>query len=164
MSTRSHRPHGKKVRPPDGLVFHRHECRTLTFHTGLLHSLLGIDSREQLFSYPGVGQSWEGHVIEQLLSSLTNLGKPYDAFHARFANGREIDLVVQCESRLWAIAIRLTSNPSVEEYRLAVETSKLLGATNTLLICRTANLAASRTNAVCDLAAAIRFLLDGRVI
>ncbi len=131
--------------------------------TGLLHLLLGIDNREQLFSYPSVGQSWEGHVIEQLLSSLANLGRSFDAFHARFANGREIDLLVQCDSRLWAIEIKLTTSPSVDEFRLAVENSELLGATNTLLICRTAHIAANKTSAVCDLATAMRFLLEGRV-
>ncbi|MYD80339.1 MAG: ATP-binding protein [Gammaproteobacteria bacterium] len=131
--------------------------------SGLLHSLLGIDNTEHLFSYPSVGQSWEAHVIEQLLSSLTNLGRSFDAFHVRFANGREIDLLVQFNSRLWAIEIKLTTNPTVDEFRLAVENSEMLGATNTLLICRTTNIVANKTSAVCDLATATRFLLEGSV-
>lgn len=131
--------------------------------SGLLHSLLGIDNSEHLFSYPSVGQSWEAHVIQQLLSSLTNLGKSFDAFHVRFANGREIDLLVHFNARLWAIEIKLTTNPTVDEFRLAVENSEMLGATNTLLICHTANIVANKTNAVCDLATATRFLLEGNV-
>jgi len=39
--------------------------------SGLLHQLLGIDSRKSLFSHPKVGASWEGFVIEQLLQTIS---------------------------------------------------------------------------------------------
>lgn len=38
--------------------------------TGLLHTLLGIKSRTGLESHPKVGASWEGFMIEQLLSQF----------------------------------------------------------------------------------------------
>ena len=38
--------------------------------SGLVHALLGIASLEQLAGHPVVGESWEGHVIETLVSVL----------------------------------------------------------------------------------------------
>ncbi len=36
--------------------------------SGLLHCMLGIKDREDLFGYPNAGASWEGWAIEQVLS------------------------------------------------------------------------------------------------
>ncbi len=36
--------------------------------SGLLHSLLGLDDRDALYGHPVVGGSWEGFVVETLLS------------------------------------------------------------------------------------------------
>ena len=72
--------------------------------SGLVHALLGIASLEQLAGHPVVGESWEGHVIETLLSVLPPLATP---FFYRTSAGAEIDLVIQQnDGALWAIEIK----------------------------------------------------------
>ena len=72
--------------------------------SGLVHALLGIVSLEQLAGHPVVGQSWEGYVIETLLSVLPPLATP---FFYRTSAGAEIDLVVEhSDGRLWAIEVK----------------------------------------------------------
>ena len=60
--------------------------------SGLVHALLGIETLDQLAGHPVVGMSWEGFVLETLLSVL-----PWRAsvFFYRTAAGAEIDLVLE---------------------------------------------------------------------
>ena len=72
--------------------------------SGLVHALLGITSLEQLAGHPVVGESWEGHVIETLVSVLPPRATPY--FY-RTSAGAEIDLVIEHdEGTCWAIEIK----------------------------------------------------------
>ena len=72
--------------------------------SGLLHALLGLGSLEQLAGHPAVGASWEGHVVETLLSVLPPLAR---ASFYRTAAGAEIDLVIEHPGGgLWAIEIK----------------------------------------------------------
>ena len=58
--------------------------------SGLLHSLLGISTREELLRHPLASASWEGFVIEQLLGGLGALGFAVEPFfaHQRWARDR----------------------------------------------------------------------------
>jgi len=38
--------------------------------SGVLHALLDIDGYDNLLAHPIAGGSWEGHVIEQLLTAM----------------------------------------------------------------------------------------------
>lgn len=72
--------------------------------SGVLHALLGIADQVQLAGHPVSGLSWEGFVLENLLSVL-----PWrsNAFFYRTAKGVEIDLLVEHADRsLWAIEIK----------------------------------------------------------
>ena len=72
--------------------------------SGLAHALLGIGTLEQLAGHPVVGVSWEGHVIETLLSVLPPLAAPY--FY-RTSAGAEIDLVIEfAGGDRWAIEVK----------------------------------------------------------
>lgn len=59
--------------------------------TGLLHALLGLNSRDQLLGHPVRGTSWEILVIEQMASCLP-LG--WDLGFWRTSGGSEIDLLL----------------------------------------------------------------------
>jgi predicted AAA+ superfamily ATPase len=79
--------------------------------SGLLHALLEIGTIEQLVKHPVIGTSWEGFVIETLLSVL-----PWraNAFFYRTARGAEIDLIIEFGDRsLWAIEIKRSAGPQV---------------------------------------------------
>ena len=73
--------------------------------SGLLHALLGIGDYNSLCGHPVVGTSWEGFVIENLLSDL-----PYrtQSNFYRTAAGAEVDLVLEFPGRseIWAIEIK----------------------------------------------------------
>lgn len=77
--------------------------------SGIVHQLLGISDTEELLSHPVVGMSWEGFVIENLLSSAP---RNVEAFYYRTSTGVEIDLLLQFPGReLWAIEIKRSSAP-----------------------------------------------------
>ena len=79
--------------------------------SGLVHALLGIRTQEELLGHPVVGPSWEGMVIENILTSLPEIARPW--FY-RTAVGAEIDLVLQLGPKnTWAIEVkRSISNPA----------------------------------------------------
>ncbi|MCY3556968.1 MAG: ATP-binding protein [Gemmatimonadetes bacterium] len=56
--------------------------------SGLLHALLGIRSERDLMSHPKSGASWEGYVVEEVLSAF----KPDEACFWATHNGAELDL------------------------------------------------------------------------
>jgi predicted AAA+ superfamily ATPase len=78
--------------------------------SGLVHALLGIRTQEDLFGHPIVGPSWEGMLIENILSSLPATVR---SWFYRTSAGAEIDLVLEFGPKnLWAIEIkRSISNP-----------------------------------------------------
>ena len=80
--------------------------KTYVRDSGLLHVLLGIRSYEELLGHPVVGMSWEGFVIESVLSVAPREVKPY--FY-RTAAGSEIDLLLDFggSKGIWAIEIKL---------------------------------------------------------
>ena len=72
--------------------------------SGLLHALLGITSLDQLAGHPVIGASWEGHVIETLVSALPPRATP---FFYRTSAGAEIDLVIEhTDGSRWAIEVK----------------------------------------------------------
>ena len=79
--------------------------------SGLLHALLGIRSMEELLGHPVVGPSWEGMLIENILSALPVTART--SFY-RTSAGAEIDLVIEFSAKeRWAIEIkRSLGNPA----------------------------------------------------
>jgi predicted AAA+ superfamily ATPase len=74
--------------------------------SGILHLLLGIKNLEMLFGHPVFGASWEGLVIEQLLSAINVPANFY-----RTAKGEEIDLVLEINGSVIAIECKASSSP-----------------------------------------------------
>lgn len=83
--------------------------------SGILHSLLGIGSREDLRGHPAVEASWKGFVIENL---LVNAPRNMTAtFYRAAAGGAEIDLVLDLHGlhRPWAVEISRSDRPEPSE-------------------------------------------------
>ena len=80
--------------------------------SGLVHALLGIADDNALAGHPVVGASWEGFVIENLLSVAPPRTR---ASFYRTAAGAEIDLVLELPGNrgLWAIEIKRALAPSL---------------------------------------------------
>lgn len=84
--------------------------KVLLRDSGLLHALLGLESYEALLGHPSAGASWEGFVIEQLLSQLPSSWEP---FFYRTSAGAEVDLVLVTpgRERVVAVEIKLSAAP-----------------------------------------------------
>ncbi len=81
--------------------------------SGILHSLLGLDDLNAVLGHPVVGGSWEGFVIETLVSAAPERA---NAWFYRTAAGAEIDLVMELPGgELWAIEIKRSSAPKIEK-------------------------------------------------
>ncbi len=79
--------------------------------SGIVHTLLNISTLNELIGHPVCGGSWEGMVIENILSACAPHVRPY--FY-RSSQGAEIDLVLETGTRKpWAIEIKRSSAPSV---------------------------------------------------
>jgi predicted AAA+ superfamily ATPase len=80
--------------------------------SGILHTLLNINTIDDLLSHPVVGKSWEGFCISNILSFLP-MGS--ESYFYRTARGAEIDLVIKhTDGRLIAIEIKQSSDPKLE--------------------------------------------------
>lgn len=77
--------------------------------TGVLHSLLGLQTFDDILSHPVAGPSWEGFVVENLLAAA-----PFgtDAWFYRTQAGAEIDLLLLLpDQRLWAVEVKRSGAP-----------------------------------------------------
>ncbi|MCF8367773.1 MAG: ATP-binding protein [Bacteroidales bacterium] len=79
--------------------------------TGILHKLLSIDSLEDLYAHPGIGNSWESYVINQ----ISGLKEPnIELSFYRTKDGSELDLIFTKSMKIVACAeIKFTSSPSL---------------------------------------------------
>ncbi len=90
--------------------------------SGILHHLLGLQSRDDLLSHPALGASWEGFALEE---TLTALGHP-DAWFWRTQAGAELDLLVLRGGRRVGFEFKHTSAPgTTRAMRAALEDLKL---------------------------------------
>ena len=77
--------------------------------SGLVHALLGLGAKEEIVGHPIVGLSWEGFVIESLLSVAPDRT---EASFYRASGGAEIDLILTLPGRRpWAVEIKRSLNP-----------------------------------------------------
>ena len=87
--------------------------KTYVRDNGLVHSLLRLDTLDDVLGHPVAGGSWEGHVIEALIS----VAPPRtDASFYRTSAGAELDLVLDMPGgERWAIEIKRSSAPKIEK-------------------------------------------------
>lgn len=87
--------------------------KTYVRDSGLVHSLLRLDTLDDVLGHPVAGGSWEGHVIETLIS----VAPPRtDASFYRTSAGAELDLVLDMPGgERWAIEIKRSSAPKIEK-------------------------------------------------
>ena len=80
--------------------------------SGIVHALLAITDKDTLLSHPVVGASWEGFVIENL---LTVAPEGIQGYFYRTSGGAEIDLLLHFpDGRLWAVEVKRSLAPRPE--------------------------------------------------
>jgi predicted AAA+ superfamily ATPase len=78
--------------------------------SGILHALLNIQTVDDLLGHPVIGGSWEGFVIENILSVVP----PHTGvYFYRTAAGAEIDLLLSIGGQLWAIEVKHSTAPKL---------------------------------------------------
>jgi predicted AAA+ superfamily ATPase len=105
--------------------------------TGLLHSLQGVNSSDDLIAQPWVGFSWEGFVIEQILICLEAQGTHYEAYFFRTNDGHELDLLLILNGKKWGFEIKLSASPGRDEFDRLHKAAQLVGVDRKVLISRT---------------------------
>lgn len=97
--------------------------------SGIVHALLNLTTLDDVLSHPVVGASWEGFVIENLLSCLPTGVTPW--FY-RTSAGAEIDLVIEQGNKKFAIEIKRSLAPSLSKgFHLGCED---IGATKCFIV------------------------------
>ncbi len=88
--------------------------------SGLLHALLKIETRSELFASPQRGHSWEGFCIEQIIILLR--AREDDCFSWSLKSGAEVDLVVRRSQGLLAFELKSEPAPkTTRSMRAAIE-------------------------------------------
>lgn len=77
--------------------------------SGVLHALLDIEDHNDLLGHPVYGASWEGLVIENILSLVPN----WKAFFYRTSSGSEIDLILEKGNKRIAIECKGSTSPDL---------------------------------------------------
>ena len=125
---------------------------------GLLHSILSVTDFDDLLNQPWVGLSWEGYVIEQILGALNNADVVFNAWYLRTSDRHEIDLILQFGAELWAIEIKLTTEPTPATFAKLNQTADLIGADKRILISQNKEFMESERHIACDLAGFVEYL------
>jgi len=79
--------------------------------SGILHKLLQIPDFNDLMGHPVLGASWEGFVIENIISRFPN----YEFFFYRTSSGNEMDLVIQTPSKRIAVECKASTTPQLSK-------------------------------------------------
>jgi uncharacterized protein len=87
--------------------------KTYVRDSGLVHSLLRLETLDDVLGHPIAGASWEGHVIETLLGAA---GQRANGSFYRTSAGAEIDLVIELPGgELWAVEVKRGQVPRLEK-------------------------------------------------
>jgi len=90
--------------------------------TGLLHRLLNIPGIDVLLGHPSIGASWEGFILENIITSLSTKWR-YSYY--RTTAQAEIDLVLEGPGEVWAIEIKRSTAPKITKgFHIASEDVK----------------------------------------
>ena len=99
-----------------------HSPKVYIRDSGLLHALLGLRQRDDVLGHPKAGASWEGFVLEQLITAHEIRSPSFWGTHA----GAELDLRVDVGGRAVGIEIKRTDRPKVtSSMRSAIESLQL---------------------------------------
>ena len=98
--------------------------------SGLLHRFLSVTDIEGLLGHPIIGASWEGFIIENILSQLSD---QWQYSYYRSSAQAEIDLILEGpKNQVWAIEVKRALAPKVSKgFHYACED---IGATHKYVI------------------------------
>jgi predicted AAA+ superfamily ATPase len=95
--------------------------------SGLLHYFLGVASSRALETHPARGASWEGFVVDHLISAFGRFAPASQAYFWRTAKGAEVDLLVDTGSKRIPVEIKLHSAPDAADAEGVRRCMEILG-------------------------------------
>ena len=126
--------------------------------SGLLHALLTTPDYDELLAKPWVGASWEGFIIEQILGTLQD--QQVGSYFLRTSDGYEINLVLGLGNKIWAIEVKLTSQPDVQDFNRLNKAADLINAEKRFLISRVSESVITENQISCSLPEFLKFFDD----
>jgi len=99
--------------------------------SGMLHTLLELDTATDLFGHPVFGASWEGWCVEQIVHALPE----WRASFFRTAAGEEVDLILERGKRRLAFEFKASAAPQLTQGFFSVIDT--LQPTHTWIVCPT---------------------------
>jgi predicted AAA+ superfamily ATPase len=88
--------------------------------SGLLHALLGLETRHVLESHPAVGASWEGFALEAVIGLLR--ARSEECYFWATHTGAELDLLVRRGAEALGFEFKRTDSPVLtKSMRIALE-------------------------------------------
>lgn len=92
--------------------------------SGLLHTLLGLETRDELERHPKVGASWEGFALGEIVARLGAF--PEECYFWATHSGAELDLLIVRGTRKIGFELKRTTRPRITaSMRSALETLDL---------------------------------------
>ena len=85
--------------------------------TGVLCSLLGINSKEKLLDSPYSGQVFETYIFCELQKHLANLNETAKIYHYRTNDKKEIDFVIEVDNTIIAIEVKQSSTIQKSDFK-----------------------------------------------
>ena len=128
--------------------------------SGLLHAMMQVRNIDDLFSQPWVGASWEGFIIEQLISNLRAADKVFNPYYLRTSDQYEIDLILDFGSKLYAVEVKLTSSPDSDDVKRFRKAADMIKADSCILISRTKDYIASDRFISANIQQTLKLLLN----
>lgn len=90
--------------------------------SGMLHYFLGLDETEDLLRHPGIGASWEGFAMQQILT----VHGEREVYFFRTQRGAELDLLLLRKGSRWGFEFKYTDAPRVtKSMRIVMDDLKL---------------------------------------
>ena len=130
----------RRLRPFDARNFPKRLTKAPKIYwrdSGLLHSLMEWNPAASLLEQPWAGASWEGWVIEQILAAHASLGIDVRPYYFRTRDGLECDLLLEKNGIRELIEIKLTTSPSLADFKKLEKIADLVGAQRKVILSRT---------------------------
>lgn len=89
--------------------------------TGVLCSLLKINSKEQLLNSTYSGQVYETYIFCELQKHISYLQKSAQIFHYRTNDKKEIDFIIEVNNELLAIEVKQGSSIKKEDFKHIID-------------------------------------------
>ncbi len=89
--------------------------------TGVLTTLLQIDSKEALLKTPYSGQIYETFVFSELIKHISYLQESAQIYHYRTNDKKEIDFIIEARNKILAIEVKQSKSVKKEDFKHIID-------------------------------------------